>query len=610
MAVAELKILLEPTKAPGYKPTPADGHLEFLMGQCQEKAGSEPGSEKLFESAVEYYQKAIDHAGLGPERLEAYSRQANLLRNRQQDEEGADEVIDAMVDSDPENYRAYLYRGRYLKPTDLPEAKKDLLKALQLAPGEIEVYLELASVVEKESGTDAAEKVLKEGLERERKSASLYEALALLDCRARRYDKAVEQLEGGLKLIEGGGIEDAPKVLPGVWQMRRILADIAIERRDSVKLDQQIEKLQDIGFPPIFLRLMKAQSNILKSKFNEAVQILGPLRSDVADTPQLRAQVNLLLANCYASLGDPDAQRDALSQATNANPGNVNATLAQAEFMVRSGDINGAILKYQGLAGKQAGLQIPLARLLLLRNEGQPPSKRDWIDFNRVIADASKNGADPSDLTVLKAQSLLLQDKAKEADAILTKAFSEQPKSMGIRLLKSRLMESLGQVDDALKLIEESRQQLGDHVDLRLERARLLGIQKGPQLETELNKLEQKMEQYSKEDRLNLLDGLAKEHIRQKDYKGTGRLWSEMAQLAPRNLDLRFKLADLALQTGEQERDRETNPADRSDGGQRWTNRHRMPGPLFALAGSTRKRKRQGPTGGSPNHGWCDPERS
>lgn len=45
----ELQILLKPTEVPGYEPKPEDGHLEFLMAQCEEKAGSEPGGEKKIE---------------------------------------------------------------------------------------------------------------------------------------------------------------------------------------------------------------------------------------------------------------------------------------------------------------------------------------------------------------------------------------------------------------------------------------------------------------------------------------------------------------------------------------------------------------------------------
>ena len=226
-ASEQLQILLEPTKAANYKPEPEDGALEFMMAQCQEKAGSEPGSERLFESAIAFYQKAIVHLGTGPDRLEAYSRLASLLRDRQDDEEGADEVIEAMVNSDPQNYRVYLYHGRYLAPSDLAGAKKDLLKAVELAPAESEVYLELANLVEKESSSDEvkrqsgineAEKLLKKGLENDPRSVPLYAALASLNKRAGRYERAVAELETGLKVLEGN--EDNQKDLNGIRRLR------------------------------------------------------------------------------------------------------------------------------------------------------------------------------------------------------------------------------------------------------------------------------------------------------------------------------------------------------------------------------------------------------
>jgi tetratricopeptide (TPR) repeat protein len=159
-ARVHLEVLLN--AIPEDNATPDDGDLEFLMGRCCEE-------EKNAKDAVQYYAKAIkdlkaikDHA---PQRIEAYSRCASLLRERLEKTDEAEKRIAEMVNSDPENYKVYLERGRYRDRFHLPGARADFEKAAKLArgtPGEPDVTLGLAKVVEQESGRAAARLILDE----------------------------------------------------------------------------------------------------------------------------------------------------------------------------------------------------------------------------------------------------------------------------------------------------------------------------------------------------------------------------------------------------------------------------------------------------------------
>ena len=64
-----------------------------------------------------------------------------------------------------------------------------------------------------------------------------------------------------------------------------------------------------------------------------------------------------------------------------------------------------------------------------------------------------------------------------------------------------------------------------------------------------LNDLTKNIESFSKDDRRRLLRGLAGELLRQQDVAGASRLWTQLVDLDPTNLELRLMLLDLAFQT-------------------------------------------------------------
>ena len=64
-----------------------------------------------------------------------------------------------------------------------------------------------------------------------------------------------------------------------------------------------------------------------------------------------------------------------------------------------------------------------------------------------------------------------------------------------------------------------------------------------------MNNLSQNIEPFSKEDRHKLLNGLATEFRRLQDLQGASRLWSQLAEQEPNDLELRLNLLELAFQT-------------------------------------------------------------
>ena len=247
------------------------------------------------------------------------------------------------------------------------------------------------------------------------------------------------------------------------------------------------------------MRFLTAYYNVNKNEYATARQLLLPLQSELASDPNLKAQINLLLARCYSHLGDPEMQGEAYLQTLRDNPGDLPARLGWIAILIKQGETDRAIEEYEKLVGKVPQVRLPLARLLIARNRRRPADNRDWNKVERLIADAAAETPESVEPRILQADLLLAQGKAAEAGDLLEKARSKYPKSVAIWVAQISLMTSQGRIEEAQKLLEQAEGQLGDLVDLRLARAQLSATQKRPEVIAVLNKLAQNIDGFSKD---------------------------------------------------------------------------------------------------------------
>jgi tetratricopeptide (TPR) repeat protein len=516
-----------------------DGNLLFQMGQCCEKTGDDL-------KALSYYEEAIAHNA--PQQLEAYQRRAGLLRELGRTQE-AEATIEKMVQSAPENYQVFLERGRYRSRFgDLKGSLSDFRQAMKLVPDRPEVYLELAEATEKEAtakgtGRANARRILEEGLKTAPTSVALYEALASLDSRGGSSDKAIETVEVGLKSM------------PGETRLRSLLALLLAARGDTDKLLLEIRQLENMGYSPLVLRYLRAYYHVNSRQYQLARQLLVPLLAEVGQSPGLKLRVNLLLARCYEQLGDPDMAQDARHRALVANPNDMQARLSYLAGQASQRDFDGAIQGYRELIGQMPQVRTPLVQLLIQKNLSLAVSKRDWSEVDRFVEAMAQDEPKSVGPVIYRARVLLAKDQPAQAEDEIRKALSRSPKNVDLWIALADLMMEQKRVDEALTLMEKASQQIGDRVELRLERAQLWAAKKGPQVITELNRLAENCEAFSKEERHKLLYGLVFHLVRQQDLQGASRLWSRLAEEEPTNIEVRRNLLELAFQTA--------NPADK-----------------------------------------------
>jgi len=534
----------------------------------------------------------VGHTHNAPQRIEAYQRCARLNRDKLNEPKKAEEAIKTMVQSEPENYQVYLARGRYrlegakadvdkalqavakddsqkglnLAPGE-PEtylgmaeyaraaANNDFEKALQLAPGKPEVYLAMAENVAKDqSGRDKARQILEEGLKKAPTSMQLYGTLANLELRAGEVDRAIKTLEDGVKLVSEPG------------RLREFLAEHILAARgdarrgDTDKLLRQIEELRKIGYPSVYLQYLTARYCFNTKDFLKARQLLLPLQGRRELQPVYKEQVNLLLADCYGQLGEVERQKETRRRVFSADPENLTAKLDTIDDLINRGKTEEAIKECQALITRAPHIRLPLARLLIARNQRRPESQRNWNEVKSVIDDAAKAAPESVEPVVLLAQLRRVQGNLTAARDELEKARSRFPKSGRLWIEQADIARFQERFDEASRLLDQAKEQLGDRVTLRLARAQLLMTKRGPQVVKELNDLAQNIhfdflikgiefhfDLFSKEDRRRLLSGLASDLDRQQDLEGARGLWSQLAEENPNNLELRLALLDLAF---------------------------------------------------------------
>ena len=126
-----------------------------------------------------------------------------------------------------------------------------------------------------------------------------------------------------------------------------------------------------------------------------------------------------------------------------------------------------------------------------------------------------------------------------------------------------------GRVDEALGLLDQAKEELGDRGRSAARVCQTLGIKERTAGSEGLMDLSQDVEKFSTADRKRLLNGLALEFVRQQDLEGASRLWTRLAAENPANIDLRLNLLDLALQNATRMTSKRTSSRSRRSKGMR-----------------------------------------
>jgi tetratricopeptide (TPR) repeat protein len=510
-----------------------DGSLHFYLGECQELDGS-------FGPAVKSYRSAVEKGA--PERLEAYRRQADLLRSQLNRPDEADAVIDAMVQSDPKNYRVYLERGRYHRrfiktQSELESVKQDFQRALKQMPGEGDTYVELAEIAAASGKLEESRQVLEAGLKAVPKESSikLHEALAILEARAGSMDKAIERLRQSISELP-----DQPVLH---WDLANFLAD----RGDTTELAAQIEELRRLRYAPLPIEFLEAYHKANSRDWKNARATLTRLQPFVELNPGWKARVNNLLGRCYEHLGESERRKDAYRRAVLADPGNIQAQMGLADSLLAGGEIDRAIGQYRKLAQPVPQVRGPLVRLLIAKNQTAPPGQQNWTEIDDLIKATKEYAPQSSEWIILQADLLLAKGKVDAAETLVNEARLKSPLDAEVWVKSAELLRRRRRFAEAMALLDQVPKEVNS-VNLPLERARILLEEGPPDLPKALGALAENTSSLPRDARRLLLEALAQEIAQLKDFPRAKELLLEVAQLDPKDVDPQLRLIDLAFQ--------------------------------------------------------------
>ncbi len=155
-------------------------------------------------------------------------------------------------------------------------------------------------------------------------------------------------------------------------------------------------------------------------------------------------------------------------------------------------------------------------------------------------------------IVMFMVEALLATGKpedAEKAEEMLANLQKSSPKSAAIWVAKANIEARHGKLDKALSILDEAKAKLGDEYLLRLARASYLCRDQGDQAGPEIEALAANIDAYSKDEKIQLLNGLFSSLMDIKDYDRAKEFGRRIAKLQPRDANIRYRLLELDLAT-------------------------------------------------------------
>ena len=268
------------------------------------------------------------------------------------------------------------------------------------------------------------------------------------------------------------------------------------------------------------------------------------------------------------------------------------ARLALISNLVERGEINQAIEESRKLAQAAPATRTRLIELLIARNRQQPEGQRDWREVEELLKQEAAVSPKSAEPLLLRAEMAAARGNSAEAQALLDSARKQFPRDVRSWVASADLLRQRGKFEPAVALLDQAQQALGDSVELRRERARVLVSRGGTDLVERLDELSRNTAAFPPQDRQRFLKAMGEEIGRlEGGLTAAARIWSEVAALDPNAIEPQLQRLEIAFQAatnaedalktkagsgregwgrGGQGRDRSNHRPDRADrGGQR-----------------------------------------
>ena len=508
---------------------PDDAELWEQLGICQIRMGEAEKARDSLKKAVE----------CGPDRVSAYMQLAILLRSKFSQPDEADQLMDKLVETNPDSAQAHYLRAQYMvKSGRLDDAMKEVSAALELDPKDVEtLFLAARCNIFKRNYEEARRYALDAIVEKPNLHV-LHTTLADIEQRTGNRDEALAVLERGLLKTE--------RDIRILYAMANLLIDMnKIDRAREI-----ITELKTTNLQRPMIVLLNARIDFVQRRWLAARKGFEKV-SGSASVAGMASQIYRWTAECYGRLGNREMQEKLLDMAKNAAPADSRTSAELVDFNMERGNYDRAIEEFQALirsgrATKQSTLAY--ARMLLLRNMRLPPEKRDWSTVEKALEVAEKAVPDSPMIVILRAEALMGQDRADEAETLLVESRDKNPEQVAYWRALVTMAYRKDNFDEAEKILAEIEKKFGDTPEQRIAQAQYLLRRHGREALDALRELAAKnADSFSEEQRLALWSGLLGIAARLDDDLLIKSLSGKILEKQPDNVGIHYMLFERAL---------------------------------------------------------------
>ncbi|WP_435015510.1 tetratricopeptide repeat protein [Tundrisphaera sp. TA3] len=448
-------------------PKDADAHRLLAMALDGEASA---GDDKALPEAIAEYEKAL---AIDPANTASALLLAGIYADKTKDPAAADRVMDALLKANPNSIDVRLARHKIaLKMERETQAREEIAKALALDPDSADVRYIAAQDALRLNDPKAARAHLDAIPKAQADSINVRILRGQIDFAELHPDEAIDEWRKGLTAVGGSDSDLTFRLAYILIQLNRL--------SEARPLIEQYLRLEPDKTKPM--------ARLLNAFFEEkaghpAAAIAGlELARDKVDQAW-EAELNLVLGRCYAAIGDEARALTAFRRAAVIAPKSMGPRRAIAS-MIQAQNPDGAIAELEhglAMAPEDPASLVELARAIINRQLSLPEGQRRWERPEELIARADKiHPNDPAVLSV-RADLLAAKNQLQEAITLLSRATEGEARK------RPEIWQALivglgrqGKLDEALKTLDraESPENAGDHVELRMLRARLL-IQTG-----------------------------------------------------------------------------------------------------------------------------------
>ncbi len=390
-----------------------------------------------------------------------------------------------------------------------------------------------------------AEDLLQRVLKQNPQNVAAYRALASMALARGEPEAAAQRIRDGLVAV------------PNNQALQLFLADLQLQRNDVEGVRETLRSLDTAGLRHDLVDYLDSRRLLGEGRWLAAMRRLETIRPLLADLPAVVQQIDLMLAQCYEKLGQPDMELAVYRQALLRDPNLVAARIGEARALTALGRQSLAIeslLDLEAQPGRRqsargAGHSQSIAATADQRAIGQA-GRRSGLERSRKLARTVHRG--PHDQRRAKVGGdRRIAGRARPGRRRarhLAGGAKAHPKDMGVWQSIWNLLQSRETPENLQKYLDVSFKQIGDFVPWRTAQGNLWLQTDGKLTPEHVATLEKNLDQFSPDQRNLFWSDMGSIYYRLRDYPNARRCWMKIAEASPEDLRAQQTLFDLAVE--------------------------------------------------------------